>query len=91
VPYRDTEQRRACSRESKRRARARLAHPITKFKAYACVRHPFLRLGPGISFEYGLFVSDDKEIQARVEKSPHFGKDIIPLSIDTTCISTEDG
>jgi len=84
MPYKDIARRRACSRVSKKRARARLAHPLMRFKVYICPRFPFLRLRAGIQFDGGFFVSDDSEIQAQIERDPHFALHIFPLLIDTS-------
>lgn len=81
MPYKDIQKRRACSRESKRKARARQAHPLLKFRIYVCPRIPFLRLCAGIQFDNGFFVTDDLTVQERLEGSPHFARDIFPLLI----------
>jgi len=88
LPYKNIEERRRCARESKRRARARQAHPLMKIKIFVCPRFPSLRLAAGIQFDAGFFVSDDPEIQARIERDPHFARYIFPLLIDTSCIPT---
>lgn len=90
MPYKDPEKRRTFHREYKRRRRAELAHPLTKFRVYICPQIPFLRVGPGISFENGFFVTDCPESQNMVEANREFGRHIFPLALDLTRTSTED-
>ncbi len=84
MPYKDPEMRRRCSRESKRRARARQAHPFHRFRIYLCVRFPNLNIGL-VSFDGGFLIVDvvaRPDIKAQVERHPEFGVRIFPLSID---------
>ncbi len=78
VPYKDLEQRRRYDRESKRRLRARQGltrhRPASGSKAYICLKYPHLRLLPGIVFRDGWLVTDDLEVQARIEQDPEYGR-----------------
>ncbi len=90
MPYKSLEKRRACARESQRRRRARLAHPLRKFKAYVSPRYPFLDLGPGLRFENGFLITDLPEAQILIEANPEFGRSIFPLALDFSSIPTDD-
>jgi len=79
LPYRDIEARRRCSRESKRRARARLAQP--EFRAYIFPRQPFCRVAPGASFEYGICVVADPTVQSMIEGHREYGQNIFRVAL----------
>jgi len=79
MPYKDPEKRRRCSRESKRRARARLAQP--EFRAYIFPKQPFYRIAHGASFEHGLLVVSDPALQNIIEGHREFGQNIFRLAL----------
>jgi len=81
MPYKEIERRRACSRESKRRSRARPANPVMEFRAYICPHLPNFRVGPNAAFRDGFFVTDRPELQNMVEAHPHFGRHILRLAL----------
>ena len=74
MPYKDPEERRRYDREYKRRLRGQqgLSQPgqTPVRKAYICLKFPQLRLLPGIVFLDGWLVTDDPEVQARIEQDP---------------------
>jgi len=79
MPYKDLEKRRACSRESKRRARVRLAYP--ECRAYICLHQPSIRIGPGVHFENGFFLTTRPELQNMVETNLEYGRHIFRLAL----------
>jgi hypothetical protein len=81
LPYKDPELRRLCSRESKRRARARQALP--EFRAYIFPKQPFFRIGPSASFENGLLVVSDPVLWNMVEAHREFGRNIFRVALVT--------
>ncbi len=83
MPYKNLESRRACNKESKRRARARLAHPIMRTKVYISPNQPSRRIGPNVAFRDGYFISTDRKLQAMVEADRQYGRGIFSLLIDT--------
>jgi hypothetical protein len=88
MPYKDIERRRACSRDSKRRSRAQLAHPLRNFRAYVCVRFPQLNVGLA-SFDGGFLITDRRDVQDQIGRHPEYGRFIFPLCIDMT-LNSED-
>jgi hypothetical protein len=88
MPYKDPEKRRACSRDSKRRSRARLAHPLRNFRAYVCMRFPQLNIGI-TNFNGGFLITDRRDVQDQIGRHPEFGRFIFPLCIDMT-LNSED-
>jgi hypothetical protein len=86
VPYKDLEQRRRYDREYKRRLRAqqgltrRSQTPVRK--AYICLKVPQLRLLPGIVFVDGWLVTDDLEVQGRIEQDPAYGRHIFSWRLE---------
>jgi hypothetical protein len=79
LPYKDAEQRRTYQRDyqRKRRAKEGLTNPCQTLmtKAYVCLKIPQLRL-PGIVFKGGLFVTDQRAEQERIEMDPLYGNGI---------------
>jgi hypothetical protein len=92
MPYADPEKRRQFQRQYKRRWRARQAriHPLLGFKIYLCLRFPGLHIPGATSFINGFLITDDPEVQAKVEAHELFAKAIFPLALDLTCTPTED-
>jgi len=79
VPYKDIQKRRRCSRESKRRARARQAQP--EFRAYIFPEQPFYRIGPNAAFEHGLLILSDSKLQEMVEAHREYGRHIFRVAL----------
>jgi hypothetical protein len=77
-------------RRYKQEWRKRKAHSFAAFRVFICPHIPFLRVGPGISFENGLLVTDCQESQRMVETHSEFGRRIFPLKIDTSTCHKED-
>jgi hypothetical protein len=86
VPYKDLEKRRVYQREYKRRLRAQqglTSRGQTQVrKAYICLKFPQLRLLPGIVFLNGWLVTDDLEVQARIEQDPDYGRHIFSWRLE---------
>jgi len=91
MPYKDIERRRQFQREYKRKWRKaqEKINPLRAFKIYLCLQLPNLRM-PGASFRDSFLITGNREIQARVERHPGFGKFIFSLALDLTCTPTED-
>jgi hypothetical protein len=90
MPFKNPAKRRQYHRTYKRMWRQRTAHPLSKFRVFICPHIPFLRVGPGISFENGLLVTDCPESHRMVEVHSEFGRRIFPLVIDRTSLPTKD-
>jgi hypothetical protein len=92
MPYTDVERRRRFQREYKRKCRARQAkiQPLLGFKIYLCMRFPGLHIPGATSFFNGFLITDDPEVQAKVEAHDLFAQHIFPLALDLTCTPKED-
>ena len=91
MPYGDPERRRQFQREYKRKwrkAREKI-HPLRFFKIFVCTRFPTLHIA-GTSFFNSFLITDDPEVQARVEAHELFAKSIFPLALDLSCSPAKD-
>jgi hypothetical protein len=86
MPYGDPERRRQFQREYKRKWRKaqEKINPLRFFKVYVCMRFPNLYL-PGGAFSNGFLITDDPQVQARVEAHDLFARSIFPLALDLSC------
>ena len=91
MPYADPEKRRDFQRRYKKKWRAKQAkiHPLLGFKIYICPRFPYLRVGRE-QFRDGFLITDDRAVQAEVERHQEFGRFVFPLSLDLSGPIIED-
>jgi hypothetical protein len=86
VPYKYLEQKRRYDREYKRWLRAKqglTSRSQTRVrKAYICLKFPQIRLLPGIVFLNGWLVTDDLEVQVRIEQDPVYGRHIFSWRLE---------
>jgi len=91
MPYADPEKRRDFQRRYKKKwpAKQTKIHPLLGFKIYICPRFPYLRVGRE-QFRDGFLITDDRAVQAEVERHHEFGRFIFAIALDLTCTPTED-
>jgi hypothetical protein len=84
MPYADLEKRRQFQREykAKRRKEQKKINPLLGIKIYLCQRYPDMHVSGAGSFFNGFLITDDLQIQARVEAHELFAKDIFSLALD---------
>jgi hypothetical protein len=86
LPYKDLEKRRSFQREYQRRRRAKegLTNPCRPLmrKAYVCLKYPQLRL-PGIAFKFGIFVTDQPDLQSMIERDQMYGNYIFSWILES--------
>lgn len=92
MPYADPEQRRKFQREYKRKWRKaqEKINPLRGVRIYFCQRYPGLHISGAGTFFNSFLITDDPEVQAKVEAHDLFAKDIFSLALDLTCTPTED-
>ncbi len=83
MPYKNLERRRQFQREYKKQWRQKQqAQSTGQFKAYICPHNPFLRVGPGLSFENGFLVTNQRDAQTLIEGHSAFGRHIFKIALD---------
>jgi hypothetical protein len=85
----DPDRRREFHREYKQRWRQKQGQSTGHFKAYICPHNPFLRVGPGLSFENGFLVTNNREAQIMIEGHSAFGRHIFKIALDSSAMPVD--